>query len=739
MAYNTFQIRLDYDIRHGRRNPIYFRNLWHNLPNSTNLRDFLLDIILTPIGDHHASGIYVYLYKPRTYYIEEGIERPVDKWGTYPIDTNAIPPAITVVSGGEELRRDTPASEFDLVKWANKYWTLVPGSYWHDHVDDPANYDRQVNPGWPGYRSTHSFIFGFDYDDSAIIYFPAPFRLTSHITGFGERYMLLITLWRGNRNIKKVIEFSLLGAPTNSDLLTTAYLPVAIVYCPPGQDMSNSLIETQRHGTRFTFESRDMSTATWAQQSGISASLGIQTKRASAGVKAEHEEGATESQSITDSSTSVINLQKMHETMITANNRTAIGRAYWGPLGDLFVIIKDLLFYGYQVFDEETGIAMLPIPESPNARKLVLSTRELLRPGNGSATIDIPWDQRKRILKLNPFVVDDDTILDQVANGSRPLEDAVNPDADPNRTNPTRAIKVLSLDLGKGTEVNFYESRGVEITRAETHATSYTTTFTSATDLAFELEIPIVGVGFGAGFSTEESISYQTTAEIREVEEKIETAKCYLIRNQNDPNDRFLDVYYDTIFGTFLFSKRDYSSDCVSIVGKVSNQYKVGIKNMSVRILDKDKKLIAQTKTNVPGVYRIPCVMAQNLKDKFYIQAGDKEEEVKVKKEMIKKRAIRKDIANAKRLIDLESSTYEEVMEIFDIDLEEVNRLSHALNKLTDEKDILGWLNLDKKQYKKFQKSNKIIWTEESRKQLAKRGKRPPKPKKMKSQRKIKS
>ena len=726
MAFNTYNITLDYDIRHGRQNPIYFRNLWHNLPSTSNLRDFLLDIKLTPNGDHHASGMWLYLYKPKSFYIEDGESRPVDKWGTYGIEANAIPPASVISPNGEELQREGQASVFKLDGWVNKYWTPVPGGVWQDHIDNPANFDRQVNPGWPGYRYAHSFVFGFDYDKDAKIYTPAFLRLASNITGFGERYLIYIILWRGQRTIKKAIEFSLFGQPTNSDLLAAAYIPVAIVYCPPGQDMTNSLVETRRHGTRFTFESSDLMSASWAQQAGISSSVGVREGSASAGVSASHEEGSTESQSVIDGSSSVINLQKINETMITANNRTAIGRAYWGPLSDLFVVVKDLLFYGYQVFDEDTGIAMIPISESPEARKLVLSTHELLRPGNESAASGIPWDQRKRILKLNPFVVDDDSVLDQVSNGTRPVEDAVNPDADPNRKNPSRAVIVLSLDMGKGTEVNFYESRGVEITRVETHATSYTTTFTSATDLSFNLGIPLIGVGFGADFSTEESISYQTTAEIRESDERIETAKCYLIRNQNDPNTGFLDVYYDTIFGTFMFSKREHKDDCLQVWGRVLNVNTVGVRQIAVFLQDSKKRVVAQSITNIAGFYRFPCVMVRFLGEMFYVEAGDKTEAVKLTEAMIKKHVVRKDIPNVMRLMNLANSTYEDVMRVFDLDIEQVNRLSKALREVKSEDDILDLLQVDKRERARFKKSTRLIWTEESRRLLDKRGKRPP-------------
>ena len=168
------------------------------------------------------------------------------------------------------------------------------------------------------------------------------------------------------------------------------------------------------------------------------------------------------------------------------------------------MIVKDLLFYGYEAFDDETGITLIPFPESPNARKMVIATHELLSPDDHSAASEIPWDTRKRILHLNPFIVDDDSILDEVEQEMRPIEDAVNPDLDPNRSNSTRAIKVMSLDLGKGAEINFYESNGVSINQAESHATSYTTTLSSATSVGLDIGIPVnvfqIGLGFGSSF-----------------------------------------------------------------------------------------------------------------------------------------------------------------------------------------------------------------------------------------------
>lgn len=500
----------------------------------------------------------VTLYRPRlTYRGDDGIDHKLDKWGEYPHSLHAIPPPM---SANPELRRNASDNQFQLVQWAQRYWRIAAGGVRNDTPFVQG--DEAANPGWPGNRYQHVFTWGFEYDqDTTIEPVDRILRVANTIDGIAERYLLLFNLYRGQRTLYWALMFDVRGTVNGSALLEAAYIPIAIVYCPPGQDMTNSLIESQVRGTRFTFATGTFVTGSEATQIGTS----LEGQYGAAGVNIALEEGLTDSQTFSDRSSSVVRITTTQETTITANNQRAIGRANWGPLGDLFVILKDVMFHGVEVFDEDSGYALVPISESPRTTKMVLSTVELLVPPNGSVAATIPWDQRKAILKLNPFVVRDEAVLDQVNAGALPVNDAVDPEADPNTgANPTRAVRVLRVALGQGSELNFYTSSSIGLEKEESHAESYTTTFSSANYVGLDIGIPLANVGFSNQFQGSQTINYQTTAELRQEVAKTETAKCFLIRNQNDLNHGTLDVFYDTVFGTFLFKAAKEDAGCLS-------------------------------------------------------------------------------------------------------------------------------------------------------------------------------
>ena len=109
---------------------------------------------------------------------------------------------------------------------------------------------------------------------------------------------------------------------------TLDFVPMSIVYCPPGQDMTASLTQSESYGTRFTV----------GQSSGMVAEQGVQAKVDFLGLFGEGV-GFSQSQSVSNQSTSGIQVSHFRNTVVTADNQKAIGRAYWGPLGDIFVIL----------------------------------------------------------------------------------------------------------------------------------------------------------------------------------------------------------------------------------------------------------------------------------------------------------------------------------------------------------------------------------------------------------------
>src|SRR5207247_10276329 len=118
--------------------------------------------------------------------------------------------------------------------------------------------------------------------------------------------------------------------------LTLDYLPVSIVYCPPNQDMTASLTNSQDYGTRMTIGNSAEFVGLPVPQ--VLASLGM-----TLGIS-----GPTTSQDVTNRAENTIELSYFRETVLTADNQRAIGRAYWGPLSDLFVLAKGSYFAIHQ-------------------------------------------------------------------------------------------------------------------------------------------------------------------------------------------------------------------------------------------------------------------------------------------------------------------------------------------------------------------------------------------------------
>jgi hypothetical protein len=97
--------------------------------------------------------------------------------------------------------------------------------------------------------------------------------------------------------------------------------------------------------------------------------------------------GFSQPQSTTNQSTSAIQVSHLRSTVVTADNQKAIGRAYWGPLGDLFVILVNPSFAASRRADATILYALKQIEQ-------VLS----------SPSSVVPADVRRRLLELDPFL-----------------------------------------------------------------------------------------------------------------------------------------------------------------------------------------------------------------------------------------------------------------------------------------------------------------------------------------------
>ena len=242
--------------------------------------------------------------------------------------------------------------------------------------------------------------------------------------------------------------------------------------------------------------------------------------------------------------------------------------------------------------------------------------------------------------------------------------------ANPNTAeNPTRAVPVLQLTPGSGSELTFYQSTGITVEHTETHAIRYTTEFKSATSLGISIGIPLIGLGIGQNFAEEQTIEYQTTAEMAAIDSFIRAAQCYLIRNQNDPHTGPLNVYYDTVFGTFLFLASTEQKGCTSIrgsaiIGRQPTSYAI------VSIVDRGNKLFARTVTDKRGQFDFHCVTLKP--GRYGLAVNDVEKVFEIPQVEKATRPIRIEVEGVRRRIDPRRIPIGELSEILGVSQEKI-------------------------------------------------------------------
>lgn len=164
------------------------------------------------------------------------------------------------------------------------------------------------------------------------------------------------------------------------------YLPITIVYDPPGQDMSASLGQREEFGTTLTCGFTKTEGKTSSKSAGVS--VGFQAHSSS------ERESAT-----TQTTSKSLDMKNFRNTIITADNKTAIGRKYFGPLADIFVIGKGSEFSAE--FSNIKQTLAYWFEEMENV--IILPAHKLLRPGDDNIANSIPPEVRYELLTLDPF------------------------------------------------------------------------------------------------------------------------------------------------------------------------------------------------------------------------------------------------------------------------------------------------------------------------------------------------
>jgi hypothetical protein len=307
------------------------------------------------------------------------------------------------------------------------------------------------------------------------------------------------------------------------------YVPITILYDPPYQDWVNALTQNEQYGTRITVGTKQTSGSGVGSSESVSGgiTIGIPDKAGitqSGSVTDEY----TGSESATNAASNRVTFRYEFGSTLIADNQRAIGRAYWGALSDLFVLLKNPWF---SVSGDEEGNPMLAVSDrcSLHTHIVIVPAHRLLRPGTDPVASAIPASTRRRILDLDPFIVNLDRFF-PVDTGV-PLSDAVDQYADP----AGGATLIAEYALSNGVELDLTAISELTVEDTYTRETTYAAEVSQTTGMSstfqgqylyFAGEIGVSGSSSNSRFV---ELRYQASAET--TLGLIKTAKCQLIRN----------------------------------------------------------------------------------------------------------------------------------------------------------------------------------------------------------------
>jgi hypothetical protein len=477
---------------------------------------------------------------------------------------------------------------------------------------------------------------------------------------------------------------------------TLDFVPLSIVYCPPGQDMTASLTQSASYGTRFTV----------GESSGMESQTGVQAKVDFLGLFGESV-GFSQSQTVTNQATSGIQVSHFRNTVVTADNQKAIGRAYWGPLGDIFVILVNPTFAASQRADGTILYSLKGIEQV-----LMIPARRLLRPDGDPIADVLPADTRRQLLELDPFIRNLDLFF---PDSGADLTQASNPYADPSANNRAELIGRWWLD--SGTELNYAIGESHQLFSTEATEEKFSTTVSINANAGVDIDGLTAALGVSQSNTT--SIGLQSSKETDASYST--TASCFLIHNQNERDLDGIEIYYDKIFSTFMFRRlvlrRPGGGLCGgAVTGGVRDVAGLPLRKLAVRLTDA-KGDVHETTTSITGQYGF----ANLCPGRYTLAAGDQRLRIEVDENASPVSPVQHDVVNARRVIDITNTPVWELREALELSSEQIRRIGAGRPYPRNLTELAKLVGADAKQRADWTKRNVLVWP----KPPASRAKRP--------------
>jgi hypothetical protein len=467
---------------------------------------------------------------------------------------------------------------------------------------------------------------------------------------------------------------------------TLDFVPLSIVYCPPGQDMTASLTQSSSYGTRFTI----------GDSSSMQSQTGVQAKVDFLGLVGESV-GFSQSQTVANQTTSGIQVSHFRNTIVTADNQKAIGRAYWGPLGDIFVILVNPTFAASKRADGTILYALTGIEQV-----LTIPARRLLRPDGDPIAGVLPADTRRQLLQLDPFITNLDLFF---PDSGADLTNASIPFADPSANNRAELIGRWWLD--SGTELNYAIGESHQLFSANATEVQYSSTVSISANAGVDIDGLTAALGVsqsntttvGLQSSKETDASYSTTA------------SCFLIHSQNERDLAGIEIYYDKIFSTFMFRRLSLGRPPAggvcggAIAGHVGDVEGLPLRKLAVSLTDAEGN-VHETTTSITGQYGF----ANLCPGAYTLVAGDQRLRIELAEEASPVAPARRDVVNVRRVIDITKAPIWELREALELSSDQVRRIGAGRQYPRNLTELAKLVGADAAQRADWTKRNVLVW-----------------------------
>lgn len=546
---------------------------------------------------------------------------------------------------------------------------------------------RMTTSGWE-VLDTQSRTLGNDNDDGD---WSEALVISTTMTEEIEQYQLVLRCGTGRTSLGTHVEETALvkavqGQAALGDL-TLDFVPLTIVYSPPGPEMWNSLTQSLTFGTRFTL----------GQSSTFKADTTVEGKVDVLGIVSEGF-GVSQSQTVSNQSSSVIQVSHFRTTVVTADNQRAIGPTHWGPLGDLFVIMVNPKFAMSKRADGTIFYSLKSIQQI-----VLIPAWKLLRPGDDPVADGIPADVRRRLLELDPFIRNLDMFF---PDAGEDLAIAANSFADPSGGN--RAEMVGRWWLEEGSMLGYSEGQTRQLVSTQTNEVK----FESKVTMNLSAGVNVAGLKASLGVTASNTIGVGLQQSSETTASASKTAACQLIHKEGTTDVQGIDVFYDKIFSTFMFRrvrrrrKRGELEEvgASTLKGRILSTQKGPIRGIDVCLRGKGGDY--RTSTTSTGGYEFV-----NLEPGAYtLEVGDQREPVEISEDSTPEQPQQLDLSGVKRSLDLRSATLWEVQDTLGLPTHVTRRLAPELGEIRSLSALAKAAEVDREVSSAWSEQAKFTW-----------------------------